>query len=123
MLATTRRIIMHDLSTKVSGPKRKQRGIALLICIFALLLVTGIALAMLNSSDTETVVNQNYRESQQAYFGAQAGINEAIDRIELGLAGAANGIAAPAVMPSATGGVTYIINKKSAAEAVTPWTL
>ena len=35
---------MHDLSTKVSGPKRKQRGIALLICIFALLLVTGIAL-------------------------------------------------------------------------------
>jgi len=114
---------MHDVSTKVSGPKRKQRGIALLICLFALLLVTGIALAMLNSSDTETAVNKNYRESQEAYFGAEAGINEAIDRIELGLAGAANGIVAPTVMPSATGGVTYIINKKSAAEVVTPWTL
>jgi len=100
----------------VKGSKRKQRGVALLIVVFALLLVTGIALAMLGSADVETGINQNYRETQQAYFAAQGGIAEAIDRIKLGQV-------LPTAMPSGSSnlGVVYIINKNSSSEVVTPW--
>lgn len=102
---------------------RKQRGVALLIVIFALLLVSGIAIAMLGNADTETGINQNYRETQQAYFAAQGGIAEAIDRIKLGAASMTNGLTLPTGMPgAAAGNVIYIINKKSATETVTPWT-
>src|SRR5512146_2068107 len=105
--------------TKVN---RKQRGVALLIVIFALLLVSGIAIAMLGNSNTETAINQNYRETQQAYFAAQGGISEALDRLKLGQAGLTNGITAPADMPYASGANTiYIVNKKSSGETVTPW--
>lgn len=106
-------------ASKIKKPRktRKQRGVALLIVIFALLLVSGIAIAMLGNSDTETGINQNYRETQQAYFAAQGGIAEGIAKIKAGTA-------VPTVMPSSssTAGVVYIINKKSSTEGVTPWT-
>jgi hypothetical protein len=87
-----------------------------------LLLVSGIAIAMLGNADTETGINQNYRETQQAYFAAQGGISEAIDRIKLGAAGLTNGITLPTGMPgSGAGAVVYLINKKSSSETVTPW--
>jgi Tfp pilus assembly protein PilX len=100
--------------------RRKQRGVALLIVIFALLLVSGIAIAMLGNANTETAINQNYRETQQAYFAAQGGISEAIDRLKIGAG--TNGITGPTALPvSASANVIYIINKKSATETVTPW--
>lgn len=96
--------------------KSSERGIAMFMCIFALLLVTGVVLAMLASSDNETVINQNYRETQVAYFAAKAGLNEAVSRLN------AATITAPTIMPAAgAAGVVYIINKKSASEVVTPW--
>ena len=102
---------------------RKQRGVAMLIVIFALLLVSGIAIAMLGNADTETNINLNYRETQQAYFAAQGGLAEAIDRIKLGAAGLTNGLTLPTGMPgTGAGNVIYIINKKSSSETVTPWT-
>lgn len=109
---------------KTGKKKSSQRGIALLICIFALLLVSGIALALLGNSDTETSVNQNYRETQVAYFAAQSGISEAISRMKLPPT-ATNAIVPPAVMPSTAtvGGVVYVLNKRSSTEAVEPWTL
>src|SRR5215469_9491110 len=69
------------MTNKTCPKTKKQRGIALLIVIFALLLVTGIALAMMSSSATETQVEKNYRDSQRAYFAALAGIQEARVRL------------------------------------------
>jgi len=111
--------------------KKKQRGIALLIVIFALLLVTGIALAMMSSSTTETQVERNYRDSQRAYFAALAGIQEARVRLLTEntnvQSGGGGGILPNGLtnngMPGDTNptGVVYIINKKSGSETVTPW--
>jgi Tfp pilus assembly protein PilX len=102
-----------------SSKRNKQRGVALLLCLFALLLLTGVALAMLFSADTETSINANYRDAQVAYFAAQAGISEAVDRL---MTTGGNGIVAPTAMPTvANGQMFYIVNPKSATESVQPW--
>lgn len=96
---------------------RKQKGIALLICVFALLLVTGIALSLLGMADTETAINANYRDSQKAYFSALGGIQEA--RVRL-LSGSTT---IPVGMPSGSNatGVYYILNSNGS-DDIQPWT-
>jgi Tfp pilus assembly protein PilX len=110
--------------------KRKQRGVALLIAIFALLLVTGIALAMLSMSDTETSINANYRDSQKAYFSALAGIQEARVRILTEnsnvVSGGTGGVlpnGGTAGMPanSNSTGIVYILNSNGT-DTIQPWT-
>jgi Tfp pilus assembly protein PilX len=110
--------------------KRKQRGVALLIAIFALLLVTGIALAMMSMADTETSINANYRDSQKAYFSALAGIQEARVRILTentnvvsgGTGGVLpNGGAAGMPANSNATGVVYILNSNGS-DTIQPWT-
>jgi len=110
--------------------KRKQRGVALLIAIFALLLVTGIALAMLAMSDTETSINANYRDSQKAYFSALAGIQEARVRILAEntnvVSGGSGGVlpnGGTAGMPANSNatGVVYILNSNGT-DTIQPWT-
>jgi hypothetical protein len=119
-------------TTENTKRKRNQRGVALLIAIFALLLVTGIALAMMNMSDTETKVERNYRDSQKAYFAALAGIQEARVRLTLTDATAANISGTGGVIPTnatligmpAVGtktGVVYIVNPKNG-ETIDPTT-
>ncbi len=101
-----------------SNPIRNQRGVVLLLCIFALLLVTGIALTLLAMSDTETKVGANYRESQKAYFSALGGIQEA--RVRL----LTDSSVVPSGMPSNTNpnGVVYILNSNGS-DTIQPWTL
>ena len=117
---------------EIMKKRKKQRGIALLIAIFALLLVTGIALAMMSATDAETNVERNYRDSQKAYFAALGGIQEA--RVRLTLTDATNVAAdgSGGVIPNnalASGmpasavktGVVYILNQKSNSESIVPW--
>ncbi|MGE5111427.1 MAG: hypothetical protein ACM3JB_11255 [Acidobacteriaceae bacterium] len=116
---------------KIMKKMKKQRGIALLIAIFALLLVTGIALAMMSATDTETNVERNYRDSQKAYFAALAGIQEARVRLTLTDATAANTGGTAGVIPNTTTsgmpnlldrtGIVYIVNPKNG-ETVDPGT-
>ncbi len=42
--------------------KREERGVALILTIFGLLLLTAVAAAMLFSSDSETMISMNYRD-------------------------------------------------------------
>jgi hypothetical protein len=103
----------------------KERGVALFMVVFALLLLTSIALGMIALSDIETTVNSNYRTSVQAFYGARAGVQEGVDRLREGITlqgGAAYSIARPNVMPITTSatGVTYILNP-TGGEAVAPW--
>lgn len=64
----------------VSG-KRCESGIALLIAIFALLLVSAVALSLVLSSGTESALAGNYRASTNAYYAASAGLEEARARL------------------------------------------
>lgn len=60
---------------------RGQRGAALLIAIFALLLISVVAIALIVSSGTESSLASNYRTSTSAYYAAVAGLEEGRGRL------------------------------------------
>jgi hypothetical protein len=61
--------------------RRKEGGIALLISIFVLLLISVVAIALIVSSGTESALAGNYRSSTGVYYAALAGIEEARGRL------------------------------------------
>ena len=58
-----------------------QRGVALIMALMLLLLLTALAAALVFVANMETAVNANYRREQVLYFAAKAGIEEARDRL------------------------------------------
>jgi hypothetical protein len=60
---------------------RTEAGIALLISIFVLLLISVVAIALIVSSGTETSLAGNYRSSTGVYYAALSGIEEARGRL------------------------------------------
>src|SRR5215469_18329228 len=114
---------------------RDERGIALLLTIFGLLLLTAIAAAMMFSSDSETTIAVNYRDKEVANYAALSGLEEARDRIHP-LNGDLSGYPAlgrtlpagpgPTQLPSLTNGqVLYILNpdptQLETAATIAPW--
>jgi len=114
---------------------RDERGIALLLTIFGLLLLTAIAAAMMFSSDSETTISVNYRDKEVANYAALSGLEEARDRIHP-LNGDLSGYPAlgrtlpagpgPTQLPSLTNGqVLYILNpdptQLETAATIAPW--
>jgi len=85
---------------------RRERGVALLIAIFALLLISVVGIALIVSSGTDSALASNYRTSASAYYASLAGIEEARGRL---LATSPNPIALPAT-PMGLTNVVYIIN-------------
>jgi Tfp pilus assembly protein PilX len=116
--------IEHGANMKsITGSKqRAERGIALLMTIFGLLLLTGITLAMLYSSDSETMIAVNYRDKEVATYAALSALQEARDRIQPKTGDLAMAGYIPTKLPTATnlGQVFYIINPRNG-ESVTPW--
>lgn len=98
--------------------KASQRGVALFLSVFALLLLTGIAAALLMMSVTETSVNSNYRAEQVAYFGAKAGIEEARSRSMSSDPNTISAFLATSAPSLINNGVLYIVNSNLAAQ---PW--
>jgi hypothetical protein len=64
-----------------SGTSSLEAGSALLIAIFALLLISVVGIALLISSGTDTALAGNYRTSTAAYYAAVAGLEEARGRL------------------------------------------
>lgn len=101
-----------------------ESGIALFFSVFALLLLTGIAAALIFMSNTETLINSNFRQEQMAYFAAKAGIEEARARMMASDPNTINagGAGLPTAAPTAlNNGVRYIVNPGSVAGSVKPW--
>jgi hypothetical protein len=63
------------------GSKSRQAGSALLIAVFALLLISVVGLALLLSTGTDSALAGNYRTSTSAYYAALAGLEEARGRL------------------------------------------
>lgn len=61
--------------------RRSETGIALLIAIFVLLLISVVAIALIVSSNTESALAGNYRSSTGVYYAALAGVEEARARL------------------------------------------
>src|SRR5258707_2846268 len=85
---------------------RRERGVALLIAIFSLMLISVVAIALIVSSGTDSALASNYRTSASAYYAALAGMDDARGRL---LGANANPIALPATPMDLTQ-VVYIIN-------------
>ena len=60
---------------------QKERGMALLLALFALLLLSAIGLCMVLSSDTETRIDANYSSSLRSYYSARSGLEEVRDLV------------------------------------------
>lgn len=106
---------------KQGEQRRGEQGIALMLCLFALLLLTSIAAGLMFMANSETSVNSNYRSSLQTYYFAKAGVEEARERMRLGSSAA---ILPPSGWPSASNpnGVIYILNTQdSSDDPVAPW--
>jgi len=61
--------------------QRSEAGIALLISIFILLLLSVVAIALIVSSGTESALAGNYRSSTGVYYAALSGLEEARGRL------------------------------------------
>jgi hypothetical protein len=61
--------------------RRAEAGIALLIAIFVLLLISVVAIALIVSSGTESALAGNYRSSTGVYYAALSGLEEARGRL------------------------------------------
>ena len=104
---------MNDFSKS----RKDERGVALLVAMFTLVLLSVIGLGLMYATNMETSINSNYRDKQSSIYAASAGLQEARDRIQP----ATHNIAAPTALPSLTAAnVIYIINPKGG-ETVAPW--
>src|SRR3974390_105711 len=64
-----------------SGKRGREAGSALLIAIFALMLVSVVGLALVVSSGTDSALAGNYRNSAGGYYAGEAGLEEARGRL------------------------------------------
>lgn len=101
----------------------------MLIAIFALLLVSVVAIALIVSSGTETTLARNYRTSTSAYYAGLAGLEEGRGRLSWrnpdSIYKAAPGfmqLPGPGVPPLNSSQVLYILNP-AGGETVAPWDL
>jgi len=106
-------------TTRKHGP---QAGIALLISIFILLLISVVAIALIVSSGTETSLAGNYRSSTGVYYAALSGLEEARGRLLGKNSGSFKSTASAGFIPSPLpmGQPVYIINPVGS-ETVAPW--
>jgi hypothetical protein len=68
-------------SIRAKRRNNSEGGVALLIAIFILLLISTVALSMIAASGTESALNGNYRSSSSAYYASVSGLEEARGRL------------------------------------------
>jgi Tfp pilus assembly protein PilX len=105
--------------------RHDEQGIALIMALIALLIVTSIGLSMMFMSDTETSINSNYRDEQTAYYASKAGLEEVRDRMRPSATNTINATPATSLLPTTlpgttVNGVLYITNPLNG-ETVAPW--
>lgn len=96
----------------------KEGGVALIIVLLALLVLSAVAMGMMYSANMETEINANYKDSLRTFYAARAGLMEARERMRSRTA--LTYIAPPNAMPGAgtcpsvasSGlcGIVYILN-------------
>jgi hypothetical protein len=107
---------------KVPAKNRQQaeRGVALVIAIFTLMLISVVATALILMSGTESAMKGNYKSAMHAFYDAKAGLEEGRGRLWTGNPNSIANCVFPApgqMMP--LNRVCYIVNP-SAGEVVNP---
>ncbi len=98
-----------------------ENGVALLVAMITLLLISGVAVAMIVASGAESSINGNYRSSSSAYYAALAGLEEGRGRL---LPASSNTLVGSYGIPAfgtnmLVNQVTYIVNPNTAAGETT----
>ena len=107
------------MNRKTKTHLKHQRGIAMLVALLSLVLLAAIGMGLMFMADTENSVNNNYRDSQKAYFAARAGAENV--RLQLAGSGSLNTAAANLTMPLAAAGTGIIyVKNPTAGEAIDP---
>src|SRR5262249_59663422 len=102
------------MNTKTKTHLKQERGIAMLVALLSLVLVAAIGMGLMFMADTENSVNNNYRDSQKAYFAARAGAEDV--RLQLSGTGGLNtqvmALSMPktGAVPKAGTGILYVMN-------------
>jgi len=114
------------IGLKKTKPKASERGVALVIALLTLLLISAALVGMIIASNTETNISLNFRDEQTAYFAARAGVEEIRDELRPNatptLGTNAFFTANPIAQAGQAGGVLYVINPANG-EVVAPWAL
>ena len=72
---------MNSYQLEAGSNQKRERGIALMVAMFALLILTSIGLTILTRATTEVLINDNFKRSKTRYFTAEAGTEEARFRL------------------------------------------
>jgi Tfp pilus assembly protein PilX len=110
--------MMISFESKI--PNGSERGIALILALLVLLLVSAVLMGMIMMSNTETNISANFRDEQTAYFGSKAGIEEVRDRMRSSATNSLSSNIPTTALPGSVNGVLYITNP-APGETVTPW--
>lgn len=94
-----------------------ESGMALIVVLLLLMIVSAIGLGMLYMSNTESAINTNYRDSQLSFFAMRAGLEEARDRMRTKSPWP---ITPPTALPGSSNSILYIINPASSGDTVDP---
>lgn len=105
--------------------RHKERGVALLIALLALLLISAVGLGMVYMSSTETSINSNYKDTQLAFFSMRGGLEEMRDRMRSNSIQPSPALTVPlvpAAMPGTANSIVYITNPSGSSDVVDPKT-
>ena len=98
--------VMQNMRRK-SGP---ERGAALVIAIFSLMLISVIATSLILTAGTQTAIRSNYKSSMHAFYDAKAGVEEARGRLWTGNPNTIANCVFPGGSSMPIGRVCYITN-------------
>jgi len=104
------------------GKKRSQRGVALVLAIFTLMLISVIGTTLILTAGTASAIKANYKSSMQAFYDAKAGLEEGRSRLWPRSPNALNTCVFPSANnPMPMNQVCYIVNPdQTSGETVDP---
>src|SRR5712664_1733760 len=100
-------------SNLINRRKQSESGVALLIAIFVLMLISVVSISLIVASGGESSLAGNFRSSTSAFLAGSAGLEEARGRMLAGNSDYFNNTVAnfiPTAGPLALGQVRYIVN-------------
>lgn len=98
--------VMQNMGRK-SGP---ERGAALVIAIFSLMLISVVATSLILTAGTQTAIRSNYKSAMHAFYDAKAGVEEARGRLWKGNPNTIANCVFPGDANMPIGRVCYITN-------------
>jgi hypothetical protein len=107
---------------KTKYPPASERGAALVIAIFSLMLISVVATSLILTAGTQNAIKTNYKSAMHAFYDAKAGLEEARGRLWANNPNSITNCVFPGGLPMPVGNVCYIVNP-STGENVDPTNL